>query len=271
MVLEVAKEMLNELNDVDQINRMIYDIWFEYFEPLKSPLPGFISPLKKDTLLVLGFNPSFNPGGYKNQLLNCDNIEIRELADVEKFQRFMKQSDVLQPLTEEEIIQVIEKVISIDKCIEKNGHKYINKLEEYVLTPLGLEKDSVMFWDLFSFRCNKQRDLKDYLSVTENQVQKWTQLLIALRVIELCEPKMIILPNSGGGDHLLEAMKHTKGVITFSEEYGTHLLKYNNVNCPIFLSANLHSTGQLDKYSRKRYTWHVNQIWTEVNQQAILY
>lgn len=259
---EGAKEMVGQVADVDALNIMIYSIWAKQLHN-NHPLPGFVSSIKKNTLLILGSNPSFNPDGYEKELSQSKYQDIRELGHPNKFRDFMFQFDLAPLQDRNEVLELVSKVCRIDESIGDNGHVYSHRLNKFGIEPTGLNIQQVVWWDMCFLRMNDQTNLDVFLK--SNPKLKWTMLLIALRVIEMQEPKMILLPNSGAVRNLQSVLKLFGGSLEFSQTYGTHVLTMGKISCPIFLSSNLHSRNQLDAYSKERYKWHVGWVWEKLN------
>lgn len=255
---EAANKMVGSVSDIKMLNILIYELWANHLYP-EYPLPGFVAPMKNNTLLILGSNPSFNKEGYGKQLEKSEHQEIKVLADSNEFHYFIFQKDTVPLVAEKEILKLISKVKCMDESIKKNGHVYTQRINSYGIEPTGLSIDQVAWSDMCCFRMNDQSDLNLFLR--NHPFLKWATLLIALRVIELYHPKMILLPNSGAATKLHSILNMAGGSINFSEHFGTPVLNIGQISCPIFLSANLHSRNQLDKYSKARYSWHVKSVW----------
>lgn len=259
---ESAKEVVVSVTDITSLNQLIYAIWASQLHPI-HPLPGFVPSIKKDTMLILGSNPSFNADGYSRQLSMSEYPDIRELAHPKPFEAFMFQREAGPVIEEGVVLKIIDRACRMDKSIGINGHEYVKRLSKFGIEPTGLTIDEVNWWDMCCLRVNDQSQLDLFLS--DKPKLKWIMLLIALRVITMQEPRMILLPNSGAAGNLKSVLKLAGGTLEFSEEYGTHILAFENVRCPIFLSANLHSRGQLDAYSKERFRWQVGWVWDKLS------
>ncbi|OPG95133.1 hypothetical protein B2I21_27995 [Chryseobacterium mucoviscidosis] len=186
------------------------------------------------------------------QLSGSENPEMKELHEIKKFRKLIFQEHAGE-LNEKEILGVIQKVRNMDQEIGKQGHKYIEALETYVIKPIGLEIEEVAFWDTFCFRINKQSDLKTLLK--NNEKLKWQQLLITLKMIEWHNPKMLVLPNSTAGQHFRDAVILDGGRFGFSKEYNHVYPNQSRARMSHFLV----SKPEFDRATRYLFEGQINE------------
>lgn len=262
--IDLLAEKINLIKDEEGFNQLNYEVWFNHLREERHPIPGFIEKFRSGSLLILGGNPSFNSDGYNKEISKCEDKDILNLLDPEKFEIFTKEKKE----TEKEIKKHIKDAIKLDNCIWTGGHSYRNALEKVILNPLKLTKDEVVLWDVFSLRINDQNDLDDFLKL--NPEMKIYQLLMLLKVIEICKPKMIVLANCGAAKKILSYSKSNRHLsIKFDEENGTHQFSYKDIKCPMFISANLNSRNSLDRFSKERLGWHLKRVWNEIHQKEL--
>lgn len=262
--IELLEEKINLIKDEESFNQLNYEVWVNHLEEKGHPIPGFIEKFKSGSLLILGGNPSFNSSRYTKEISECEDKDILYLLDPNNFDIFTKEKTE----TEKEIKKHIKDAIKLDNCIWEGGHRYRKALENAILNPLKLTKDDVVLWDVFSLRINKQNDLDSFFKL--NPKMKIYQLLMLLRVIEICKPKMIVLANCGAANKLLSYSKSNVHLsIIFDEENGTHQFSYKDFKCPMFISANLSSRNSLDRFSKERLGWHLKRVWNEIHQKEL--
>jgi hypothetical protein len=257
------------LKSVDEINIYIYKLWRRKCIELKEsiPLPAFIREPRIGSILFLGMNPSLNKDGYKEQLSKSQHEWIRSI----NFKEFIHQ-DYNDYLSNHEILELVDKVNDIDEAIGKGGHIYIDTITNKIINIVGIDIEDCCFWDLFCFRGNNQDHFLDTYIFNAKKKRRRTQInlfglkqiVILLRVIQLNKPKVIVLPNKGAADKLLEVFRLVDKDIIFGEEYGTHYIKMKGGKYPIFLSSNLHLRNRLDKFSQERLGWHVKWVYNQI-------
>lgn len=186
---------------------------------------------------------------------------IRKLRHISDF----IYHDYERCMSRDEILNIVSRVHEIDETIGKKGHKYITALEKTIIERVdNLKTIDCNYWDLFCFRQNSQDDfLREKVWDSKKRVSLFgkKQLVLLLKVIEMNDPKIIVLPNKGAADILDNFMIEIKKSIYFNRKIGTHIITVNHKQYPIFLSANIHTRNPLDKYSKDRLGWHINHLF----------
>lgn len=213
------------------INEKILDLWEKYSNKNEKDkyVPLLFNPFKKDCILFIGINPgSSNIGDkpyfkWKNKKsINLEKILIHEKQAREKYPYFKRFKE-----------------------ISKN---------------VGVDWEHI---DLFFNRKTSQEEFKKHIFI-KNKLSKFAQeqLKIALEMIELINPRVIVVANALASNLIrnyeIEGLEKE-----INEEHGYHFLKLGNKNIPIFFSSMLTGQRALDKGSLERLEWHIKQALNE--------
>ena len=143
---------------------------------------------------------------------------------------------------------------------DDNNHQYFKKFEDiskYCKTP----------WthlDLFYFRDTDQKTIYNILEQENGVKFIWEQLQITKKLIDLCNPKVIVVSNALAGtflgkDKIEDRNKWLDYDLKFDNELGT----YKSNNIPVFFSSMLTGQRALDRGSFERLRWHINKVILE--------
>jgi hypothetical protein len=220
------------------INNELTQLWSKTFTEKDTVMvPLYYRDLRRNCLLFVGFNPSFNEEMFRKYLSGSRYSSL----DISDF--FLWRS---------KIESKIESYKEIDKIVGEK-HPYFNKVKE-----IGEEVNlPVEHIDLFFYRKTSQKELQDLLYNKEklNQFAE-KQLSLSFRLIQGTTPEIIVVINAGAS----EIIRNKFGTrIQFHEEYGYHTILLNDKPVPIFFSSMLSGQRALDKGSLERLRWHVRQ------------
>jgi len=136
------------------------------------------------------------------------------------------------------------------------GDPYFNKFIE-------LEEKTKLHWthiDLLFIRETKQESVEKMWDVSISREFLMAQLSISKRIIELAEPKIIVVSNAFARDLLGEKGKLFE--FDFDNTLGTHkIVKHETLSgIPVFFTSMLTGQRALDKGSFERLAWHINFV-----------
>lgn len=221
---------------------MILKLWSEHVKPEhEDRIPLLCSPIIKDTLLVIGMNPSFNYDAIRqNQKLSKKKVD----------QLYMWSGPDSQ-------------AIQIAKTEEMQGHleyrRYFGQLTS-IFKRLKLGAESIYHLDLFPYRSTNQKKVESlFSSGGKYQAMRQPLLEIAALVINQSSPRIILVANAGASNIFIKELRDVFDLDPKTEvpstESGYHTVAINGVRVPIFFSGMITGQRALDRYSRERLTY----------------
>ncbi len=289
MVMEVENK---------EINEQIIRLWEENPDKIKCPekknkkskkkipnkcFPLLISEFNKGGILFIGLNPSLSDDGVKKILEEAKKLpvpkEFRFIKDVESFEwwpeekreRKVKKSNGKRQYTEE-FIKMCNELIDFEKVAKSRYNKYFKKLKEISKYVFG-DENKWEHIDLFFYRTTSQDDLKKCInykekmskskiqSVSLNEFGK-DQLEISLGLIDMIEPKVIVVANALSSKIIMyydAANKKIKIDDSNFEKEGFHRVELSNGKIPILFTSMLSGQRALDLESLRRLKWQIKK------------
>lgn len=217
-----------------QINEKAFAIWENFItEETDVLIPLIYTPLKKQSLLFIGLNPSFSISGFRSTLKGTQyqNINPSEFYA-------WRNRHILDWKT----AYAIEDLF-------RQKYAYFNKFKD-------LSKHTNLDWehmDLFFHRETSQNKFKDSIHSAKQIIEFGRhQLELSKQLIVACEPKIIVVANAFASDILVNEFN-----LVFNENFGYHQTEVNNELVPIFLASMLTGSRAMDKYSYQRLKWQL--------------
>ncbi len=233
-----------------EVNVDIQGVWKEH--PTVSSLqPLFYDEIKKNSLLFIGMNPSFNAnaieklasGKIGTKKASIDIVDDLEIGDVEKY--FSNDNDNFD----------IKKALIID-ARARLRYSYFDKFKE-------LAKAANLQWDHIDLFFVRETSQKGFLSkmIDKNEINEFgkEQLRLSRRLIESSNPQFIIVANAKASEIFIKEY----GSI-FEEKLGCYLTKINGKNVPTMCSSMLTGQRALDRYSYQSMEWNMKRIIKEM-------
>jgi hypothetical protein len=229
------------MNFEKEINAKIINLWDEYFIDEHSALqPLFYPKLKKNCLLFVGCNPSFNETGFKSILKDTEHVSL----DFHNFYLWKNKDE--------------EKIEMATRFAEeaKLKHNYFKKFRE-VSKELSLDWEHI---DLFFVHETDQKKLKAQV-LTKRKLNEFgkRQVEISKEVISQIQPKIVVVANAFASDIFQEEVK-----CVFDDSVGCHFFEVNKKKTPVLFTSMLTSQRALDKGSFMRLKWHIRKIVNEL-------
>lgn len=220
------------------INGKIIELWDEFFANESSALqPLFYPSLKKNCLLFVGCNPSFNETGFKSILKDTEHTNL----DFNDFYLWGNRDD--------------EKIELATKFAEeaKLKHNYFKKFRE-------MSKELNLIWehiDLFFVHETNQKSLEAQVLTKNRKLNEFgkRQIEISKDAISLIQPQIVVVANAFASDIFQQEVS-----CVFSQELGCHFFDVNGNSTPIFFTSMLTGQRALDKGSYVRLKWHIKQV-----------
>ena len=221
----------------DSINSQSLLLWENKFKDDEDVLPPLLySSLKRETVLFVGLNPSFNKKSYISLLRNAQFSEFN-LSDLYRWRNWKKED--------------LKIVLQIEQ-FEKDNYRYFKKFEG-VTTNTDLEWEHI---DLFFFRETSQAQFKQKL-YEGNHLSNFfqSQLDLSKQLIVESSPRIIVVVNAFACSIFLKMFPD----INYDEKRGYHQTLLQNRSIPIFLASPLTGQRAMDNHSYKRLCWHIKQ------------
>jgi hypothetical protein len=231
------------MNSIDQINQKVIELWLHTFHSNADVfMPLIYPPIKKNAILFIGLNPSFNLQGFRSILKDSPYSHINP----EDFYHLRNRAKFKL-----EIAQDIEQ-------LAKNKYPYFAKFKE-------IAKYTKMDWehvDLFFYRQTRQSNFKKmvYSGMDLNEFGR-SQLQLSRELISVARPKVIVVANA-----LASKVFSKEYNAQFSEEYGYHIIILNGQVIPVLLGSMFTGQRAMDVYSYQRLRWHIKQAITHIKQ-----
>jgi len=212
-------------------------IWHSYFDDDADVLmPLIYPPLRSNTMLVVGLNPSFSEIGYQ-QVLRGTKYEGIEP------QSFFHWSN--RPSFEIHAAQEIEDLA------RKHYSRYYSKHEE-LSQYLGIDWEHI---DLFFYRATNQAELrKAVLNRSSLNSFGKSQVDLCWRLLSSISPRIIFVANA-----LASRIFHREHRPVFDDSLGCHKVKIHYKGTPVFFSS-MFTRGAMDSFSFQRLKWHSKRV-----------
>lgn len=263
-------------SSIEEINTAYTDLWKKY-RKMKFPWSKnnyfdiwpiqYDTSIKKQTLLFIGFNPSYDD--FKDELKLSDDSSLDDT------------DQITRAIEDERTAQRGEG--------ETKRYRYYNPFPEICET-LGLDKEDWNHIDLLPFRHKEQNDLVDDLQLDTN-LSKWCIggsvkpdpikecMGILLGSIRYIDPKVIVVVsgfisrkiidytgsyyvtgNDGSGDKTNVIKDDMSVSLSYDEKENYRILRIMDKEYPLLVSAMLSGQRALDIGSRERLIWHMKKI-----------
>lgn len=223
------------------INDKIINLWDEFFVDEHSTLqPLFYPELKKNCLLFIGCNPSFNETGFKSILRDTEH----ENLDFHNFYLWKNRNQ-----------EKIDKATEFAKEA-KLKHNYFKKFRE-MSKELNLDWEHI---DLFFVHETNQKSLESAVLNKNRKLNDFgkRQIEISKEAISLIQPKIVVVANAFASDIFQQEF-----TCVFEDKFGCHFFKVNGKSTPVFFTSMLTGQRALDKGSYIRLKWHIEKISNE--------
>jgi len=147
----------------------------------------------------------------------------------------------------------------------EDNYKYFKKFQE-------ISKDVYLEWthtDLLFVRETNQKNVENIILDNKNSGTEfiYKQLLISKQIIEMCEPKIIVVNNTLarrllGKDKTKNCNEWMNFDFNFDNEIGTYRIIKNDKleNTPVFFTSMLTGQRALDLGSYERLIWHIKFV-----------
>jgi len=224
-----------------RINNKIIKLWNKYFEGDKQVYgPLFYDSFKKDTLLLVGVNPSSSAKGFKTIVKDTEYSKLNP-EEFFKWDKLSKNFNL------------------IDDCINIENYAY-KKYTSYFAKPAKIAESVGLDWqhvDLFLYKeTNQSNFMKRILEKGELNQFGLDQLSIFRDVLTTIVPRAIVITNAFGSEIV---RKHFADDLVWDEERGHHWFSGGDKKVPIFFSSMLSGQRALDRWSHERLKWHIDQ------------
>ena len=226
-----------------QINLQIFNLWKEYGHlsfRCMNRIPLFYSKPKKDCLLYVGLNPSFNEKFI---------TKIEQENDI----NFNWKRDFL--LTN----KIIEKIVEIESGVKDENNKifyksYFGRLSRFA-QKVGCDYEHV---DIFFLRETNQTEVKKVIFDRGESLNEFAkaQIKLSFKIIEETKPKVILVINALASKIYYNEFLHNQNI----NENGYYFTNIGRRKIPTFLSGMLTGQRALDNYSLERLGWHIKQV-----------
>jgi hypothetical protein len=207
------------MKSTDEINHAILDLWRKTTPSDRGDLlPLLLTPLKKRSLLFVGFNPSFskrlsedNTPKFKYRELSADEIKITAGYDT--------------------------------ACYDT--YPYFTKMRK-IAKELDLEFQHL---DLFFIRCTNQAEVENQLLTKEGfRPFGKQQFELFLAALKLAEPKCVVVANAKSSSILKGELD-----LQLSNDVSVYYTS-SEIDCPFHLGSMLSGQRAMDVHSVERLT-----------------
>jgi len=245
-------DMLNP----DTFNKEILQVWKNYSGCSKY-FPMIYPKLKSNPVLFVGINPSISSQAFSSvkdylQQATCSD-ELKKIKSQSELVNFLKYN----------VHNVNDRRVKDIACLENLFRKHYKYFD-------GIRRIAGDDWehvDLFFCRTTKEKDLgllKDEKLTPFHQAQ----FDVTKKLVTSLNPRIVIIINALASR--IFAKTCAPGIIndinwdemspqdSFFKTHGFYGLKLSSRMVPLFFSSML-TGGQLDRGSRQRLVWHINQ------------
>jgi hypothetical protein len=229
------------MDSIGRTNQAVMDLWQDTFSDDADELvPLIYPPIKRDVLLFVGMNPSFNRAQFQNILKDTSHAQI----NLAEFYHWRNRARF--DLNTAQAIEVIA----------KSKHRFFaqfKRMAEYASTD----------WehlDLFFYRHTNQNDFKHKV-YTGNSLNEFgsSQLELSKELLIEARPQAIVVANASASD-VFRAELGTR----FDDKQGYDTIHLNGHVVPVFLASMLTGRRPMDVYSRERLCWHVKIVLDQI-------
>jgi hypothetical protein len=231
----------NPMDRISRINLAAMNLWQDTFSDDADVLvPLIYPPIKRNVLLFVGMNPSFNETRFQNILKDTPHAQI----DLAEFYHWRNRARF-----DLKTAQAIE-------VIAKSKHLFFaqfKRIAEYASTD----------WehlDLFFYRHTNQ-DHFERMIYSGNRLNEFGSSQLELSkelLIEAC-PQVVVVANAAASDVFRDQLG-TK----FDDKLGCDTIHMDGHVVPVFLASMLTGQRSMDVYSRERLCWHVKIVLDQI-------
>ncbi len=234
----------------EYINQKILSLWKKYDGKSGKLYPLLFPEFKKNSILFIGLNPSFN----KKEINKVNEGTDIQHIDFVKYCR--KTNKNLNP----------NYLIKLEENAQKKPYPYFSKFSE-----IAKELDFATWEhiDLFFYRLTSQKEFKRVVEYKEdknkirfNNFNNFgeEQLKISLEIIKKINPKVIVVTNAFSSDIINKHSLFKFKIITKQfETLGYDFLDIDNKKIPIFFSSMVTGQRALDNHSLRRLKFDIKK------------
>jgi hypothetical protein len=232
--------MINE-----KINKAAISLWEKTYagnvEDKDIRMPLIYPPIKKESILFIGLNPSFSDRGFRTILADTKHVDLSP----EKFYNWRNRSKFN-----------FKTALEIEE-LAKTKHSYFKKFIE-ISNDLQLDWEHI---DLFYYRDTNQNKLKEVI-LDRNNLNDFgrKQLRLTKDLLFEIKPKIVVVANAFASG-LFENELNLN--VEFDEYFGCHLTKLNGRTVPTFLASMFTGQRAMDNYSFNRLKWHIKSVYQQ--------
>jgi hypothetical protein len=238
---------MSTLLNTIETNQKIISLWDKYWAStfcnetipeiaeILSRKPLLYPYLKKSELLFIGCNPSFGKSSIATYMKN-ESIPY----SLDQFYHY-------KSLSNNEKLNLHIELGAKRKIFFENGGVQYSKELKGIAEYLNLSWEHI---DMFLISETNQKNVKNILEKYEDF--KNDQIDIACEIIELIEPKIIIVNNAYVAHLFRDGLMNCKR----KESIKSYSCIIGNIEVPVFLIGML-SGGNTDKESKERLKWHI--------------
>ncbi len=223
------------------INNCIKDIWNTnlkqlYPTPCRAPL--VYQNLKSNCLVVVGCNPAYN----KDSLANFLKDTEFEKSNFDEFYNWNRAKSEFEKYCEDSV--------KIERYAQKRRNEYF-KIYNKFANELNI---SIEFLDMFLYRDSDQSKIKKMVQDKHGVLTEFGKKQIELfkEILLLVNPKILLVANAFVCDIITENKND------FNLKVDNKVYYFNET--PVFLSSMLTGRRALDKYSRERLFWQMEDL-----------
>ena len=206
-------------------------------------MPLFINPLKRNSILFVGMNPSFSKSNWTQFVNKAKKEGFQELEhlDMEEFYKW----DNRETFDIELSIRIHEFAVENSQYYKSMGELIDNQEWEAI--------------DIFPYRKTDQSKFTELIINKDLSLKPFGKELydFSWSLISEANPKLIIVANATLSNIM---NKNSNPRFVFDEELGTYIVNLGNTEVPIFFSRMLTGAGQIDTYTRQRLKWHIQRV-----------
>lgn len=239
--VKLSKSIYGERGSLvtEEVNRRVVALWENKFSDSAYDvewMPLVYPPLRKESILFIGLNPSFSDTGFRTILADTPYISIssREFFHWRNRSKF----DIATAIA-------IESVGRIKYCFFA---KFI-EISDYMQIP----------WehiDLFFYRETNQNKFKRFILKNDGITEFGSkQLELSKILIKEARPQIIVVANALASKIFKEEFD-----LKFDEELGCYVMALNEQPVPVFLASMLTGQRAMDTYSYERLKWHIRYV-----------
>lgn len=229
------------MDTISRINQEAWELWEDTFQDNDNVYVPMIYPtIKKERILFIGLNPSFNERSFRITLKDTPYSNI----DPKKDFHWSNRADFNPEIAEKFEVRQKEVVPFFAKFRE---------IAEY--TSMNWEHI-----DLFFYRETSQKHLTQ-LIYPKNKLSDFgrRQIELSKQLILEAIPKVIVVANAFASRLFKNEVFKEELKEGIDEEHGYHVLRLNGRAIPVFLASMLTGQRAMDNYSYERLKWHIKK------------